>query len=598
VDLERPGSADAPEWAVWQRRLLQDYTDVVHWWIDNRQLPNGELNGYLEDDTELTCEWGFLPLVTADQKVRDAMALMAECVWSVIGEGGYSPDTMDAEHAGEYAGLSQPFMMLLDYGNPVYVERCMRTVKNMEWWTLVNEHGHRHFRSYMFNATRVDDSEGKDIDHACNAYAMKSGFYAAWYCAAAQPRGWLTEWARAWAHAAMSTDKGKPVGAIPFDIHARTGEIAPYTERWNQSVYMRDCVTHVKDLLLGAWDWSGDASVVEPLKYQGASLNEPDMMWRMRSGDTSRDEAAVARAEELIEGNRAQSTDPEPGSWSAYNMYDELTYLWAWWASRDMRYLIEGLQEQCRNMERMRWLITEAEPYTDRAYIPGDRLLPFMMLGGSGGEVRANYPDFAVSWEGIGHEVAVLVTERSETHLKVLAYSFADRPLDVIMRTWSLPHGTYRVAYGVDADGDGTAETNVETNVVGLHRYAPVVLTLAPGKTTVITAEQLERADDITGRPDLALSAADVQIEGDALTVTVHNLGAAPTPAGIPVQVLDGQGKVMAEAELPPIEAPSDCVPRTATVRLKAAGARTIVLNAGGQLPEITEVNNIVRVAR
>ncbi len=592
VDLVRPGPADAPEWAVWQRKLLKEYADIVHWWIDNRQLPNGELNGYLEDDTELTCEWCFLPLVTYDAKVREAMRLVAEAVWSVIGEGGYSPHTMDAEHAGEYAGLSQTFMMLLDYGNPLYVERCMKTVKNMEWWTLVNGQGHRHFRSYLFNASRVDDSEGKDIDHACNAYAMKSGFYAAWYSGAIQPRGWLTEWARGWAHAAMSTDKEKPLGAIPFDIHARTGEIAPYTEKWNQSVYYRDCVTHVKDLLLGGWDWSGDAAMVEPLKYQGSAFSEPDTMWRMRSGDTSRDEMAVARAEQLIEENQTQSDFPEPGSWNAYNMYGELAYLWAWWATRDMRYLEEGLKEQCRNMERMRWLITEAEPYTDRAYIPGDRLLPFMMLGGSGGEVRANYPDFAVSWEGIGHDVAVIVTDRSDTRLKVLAYSFADQPLDVVMRTWSLPHGTYRVSYGVDEGGDGAADTNIETNVVALHRYAPVFLTLAPGKTTVITAEQLERADEITGRPDLALSAVDVQAEDEELVVTVHNLGAAPTPAGIQVEGHNGQGKVVAQAELPAIEAPSDCVPRTATVRLKAAGVSAIMLNPGGQLPEITEQNN------
>ena len=36
VDLVRPGPADAPEWAVWQRKLLKDYADIVHWWIDNR----------------------------------------------------------------------------------------------------------------------------------------------------------------------------------------------------------------------------------------------------------------------------------------------------------------------------------------------------------------------------------------------------------------------------------------------------------------------------------------------------------------------------------------------------------------------------------
>ncbi len=596
VDLERPGPPDAPEWAVWQRKLLQDYADIVHWWIENRQISTGELDAYWADDTELSCEWCFVPLVTSDEKIWRALELVAEGIWRVIGEGGYSPRTMDAEHAGEYAGLSQPCMTLLDYGNPLYVERCMKTVKNMEWWTLVNEQGHRHFRSYLFNASRVDDSEGKDIDHACNAYAMKSGFYAAWYSANAQPRGWLTEWARGWANAAMSTDKGKPLGAIPYDIHAKTGEIAPYTEKWNQSVYYRDCVTHVKDLLLGAWDWTGDPAVVEPMKHQGASLNEPDLMWRMRSGETCRDEAAITRAEALIEQNHTQSDSPEPRSWSAYSMYGELAYLWAWWATRDTRYLVEGLQEQCRDMERMRWLITEAEPYTDRAYSPGDRLLPFMMLGGSGGEVRANYPDFAVSWEGIGHDVAVLVTERGDTGLKVLAYSFADRPLDVVMRTWSLPHGSYRVACGVDTDGDGAADEAVETNEMELARYWPVPVRLRPGVTTVITAEQIEELDVITGRPDLAISRHNVIIEGDELVLTVHNIGALDVPEGLQVRTLGTQGQALRSAPLPVIPAPLNCVPSTVTVRLPAGGADAVFVDAERELAEITEVNNIVHL--
>ena len=119
-------------------------------------------------------------------------------------------------------------------------------------------------------------------------------------------------------------------------------------------------------------------------------------------------------------------------------------------------------------------------------------------------------------------------------------------------------------------------------------------LTLAAGKTTVITVEQLERADDLRSRPDLALSAADVRAEGDELVVTVHNVGAAPTPAGIGVEAWDGEGRVVARAELPAIEAPADCLPRTATVRLEAAGASRVVLDPGGRLPEITEVNNLL----
>jgi len=592
VELGRPGPPDAPEWAVWQHRLLEGYTEIAHWWIDHRQLPNGELNGYLEDDTELSCEWAFVPLATGDEKVRSALRLMGEAVWNVIGDGGYSQVTMDSEHAGEYAGLSQTFMMLLDYGNPLYVERCLTTSKNLEWWTLVNDRGERHFRSYLFNASRVDDSPGHDIDHACNAYAMKPAFYASWYSANPEPREWMVQWARGWARAAMSDQKGKPVGALPYDILGRTGEIAPYSERWNQSVYYRDGLDHVKDLLYGAWDWSGDPALVAPLAYQGATVNEPDAAWRIRSGDTTRDAAVIEAVEKMIADNNAAGDDPQPGSWSAYTMYSELRYYFAWWATRDLRYLTEGLKEQCRNLERMRWLITEAEPYTDRAYIPGDRLLPFTMLGGSGGEVRAIYPDFAVSWEGIGTDVATLVTERTDSDLTVLAYSFAAQPIGAALRVWSLPHGRYHVALGVDTDGDGIADADLVEDDRELWRYEAVPVRLAPGATTVITARRIEALDDTRLRADLAIGERDVVRAGEELVVTVHNIGAAGAPAGLRVVALDADGRELAAADLSAVPAPHACVPSTVTVRLPAGRARAVVLDPEERLPEITEVNN------
>ncbi len=591
VELERPGPADAPDWAVWQRKLLQDYTEIVHWWIDNRQLPNGELGGIWEDDTELSCEWAFLPLVTGDAKVRASLTLIAEGIWRIVGDGGYSPRTMDAEHAAEYVTLSQPQMMLIDYGNPLYVERCMQMIKHMEWWTLINEQGHRHFRSYMFNATSIDDSEGRDFDHVHTAYAAKPGLYAAWYSANEQPRRWLTEWAGGWLAAAMSTQKDKPVGAIPYDVLAKTGEIAPYTDRWNRSAYMNDGRAQVKDLLLGAWDWTGDERFLAPFRYP-EGMRAPEMMWRMVSGDAARDASVIAWADTTIEQNHALNGSDEENSWPPTSMYSELQYYWAWWASGDMDYLVEGLQEQCRNMERMRWLITEAEPYTDRAYIPGDRLLPFMALGGSGGEVRASYPDFAVSWEGIGDSVAPLVVERTAERLRVLAYSFADEPLDATMRTWSVQPGRWQVTIGPDADGDGAMDTAGERRELILGRYTPVALTLPPHTTTVIEATLLEPGADERSRADLGLSQRDVRRDGDDLLVTVHNIGAAASPAGAVLSALGADGREIARVELPAIPAPVKCIPSMVEARVHAPGAARVQLDPDAVLAEITRVNN------
>jgi len=42
--------ADAPEWAVHQRESLERLTDVIEWWIDHRQQPNGAFGGGWGDD--------------------------------------------------------------------------------------------------------------------------------------------------------------------------------------------------------------------------------------------------------------------------------------------------------------------------------------------------------------------------------------------------------------------------------------------------------------------------------------------------------------------------------------------------------------------
>jgi len=164
------------------------------------------------------------------------------------------------------------------------------------------------------------------------------------------------------------------------------------------------------------------------------------------------------------------------------------------------------------------------------------------------------------------------------------------------MRTWSLPHGSYRVACGVDTDGDGAADEAVETNEMELARYWPVPVRLRPGVTTVITAEQIEELDVITGRPDLAISRHNVIIEGDELVLTVHNIGALDVPEGLQVRTLGTQGQALRSAPLPVIPAPLNCVPSTVTVRLPAAGADAVFVDAERELAEITEVNNIVHL--
>jgi hypothetical protein len=100
-------------------------------------------------------------------------------------------------------------------------------------------------------------------------------------------------------------------------------------------------------------------------------------------------------------------------------------------------------------------------------------------------------------------------------------------------------------------------------------------------------------------RPDLGIGEDDVKIEGNRMKVTVHSLGSVDAPAS-KVVLRDRAGKVLASAGVPSIKAPLDLFPKTATVSLTLpAGSDwkggSVTVESGGDVPEITEVNNRVQ---
>jgi hypothetical protein len=101
-------------------------------------------------------------------------------------------------------------------------------------------------------------------------------------------------------------------------------------------------------------------------------------------------------------------------------------------------------------------------------------------------------------------------------------------------------------------------------------------------------------------RPDLGIGADDVRISKGAIRVTVHSLGSVPAPSST-VTLIDASGHEVAHAQVPPIPAPLDLLPKTAQVTLRVgaglwmAGAK-VRLRADGEVQEITQLNNEVAV--
>ncbi|MFC1529030.1 LamG-like jellyroll fold domain-containing protein, partial [Candidatus Latescibacterota bacterium] len=150
-----------PLWAFRQVEYLKIYSDIILWWIDNRQIENGELGGGLSDDSDFTNVWPVPALMGVEpEKVTDSLHRELEAIY----ENGMFTDGLntiftDALHTTEEGVNVQAQLFLLEYGDPKLAERIMETALAFERVTGINRAGHRHFRSSYFSATEVADED-------------------------------------------------------------------------------------------------------------------------------------------------------------------------------------------------------------------------------------------------------------------------------------------------------------------------------------------------------------------------------------------------------------------------------------------------------
>jgi hypothetical protein len=461
---------------------------------------------------------------------------------------GYSNCIWDVEHAAEESSYSQPRMVLLDYGNPKWIERCLDTIEHFGFWTDINPQGHRHFKSYLFQANQIGTGEETDSDAADNARAMKPGNYVLWYNGSEPVARWFTEWADAWVEDALKTERGKPAGVLPGEIVFATCQIGREGSPWDRVKRYGDghYTYHTEDELVTAYHLTRDPKYLKPIEAMiahGRSSEMAAVNWRKLTGDTQFDEKFIA-------SGRGRPT--------AY------AYL-AWLATGDRSFLADGLVEAVRDFERTRYLITEAEPPTDRVPLPGNLLLRQMALGGVGVYV-AGWPQLAVSWEGTDYDVAPLVLQAASDELTAVVVNFGpDRR--VRMRLWELEPGVYEVTAGPDRDLDDRLDQVAYRHQQEVVRGTRVEIPLPGQAVTVVHLSQQERIQLPETRPDLALGPDDVEVADDrrSVAVTVHNVGSAPSPEAV-VEVRTAEGQVLGSAKVEALAPPIDLQPKVVQV--------------------------------
>ncbi|MHC4143812.1 MAG: hypothetical protein ACYSUD_03435 [Planctomycetota bacterium] len=608
----------APEWARVIYPAFCGLIDLSEWWVRFRQEPEGHIGGGWGDDVEMVGLFGYYGYVSrgvSELCVRGTGNLV-NGVWNlseVDPEIGYCQPMADAEHSAEWTGNTLGMMVQLDYGNPTWIERSMKTGKLIrDLWTDYDKNGRRHFRANFFGAAQVG-SGPRTNDSWINYRAVSPATSVLNYNNNPTIARLYVELAEAWLAAAMSTDRGKPRGVIPAQVSfpervlgglnspnwwtaAHPPRTVNYDWQWQQYK------GYVLDVMMAAYKQTRDEKFLEPLRLEYELA--------CKHGFEPEAPSPLARRSRKTQ----VKTKAKPGSeaWVAAKAQQTERWLQA-------KQLIEGRQGQLQNRwtraqiiesgrvaaEHLKknWPVStsEAGP-TDRVGFPGIITPFFIYTGGSWGGplLRA-----AVTYENTTKDFAAAVVAADPQGLRIWYCSLAPDERTIGIVPWELePGGTYRLVLGVDSDEDGEIDRRVEEREFVFPQHgSPINIKAKPRVNYIVEIDQLKRGRPAGPAPDPGLSAEDIRFNSDRnlLMARIHNVGSKPV-RGVKVAFYDGDpqkgGRRVGLQTIPNIEPPNDLEPRTVTVgvnyRIESPTEIYIVVDPDNEIAdEITTFNNV-----
>ncbi len=458
----------APAWARYLRELYARQCAVLNWWFTKRQYKDGQLGGGWGDDCEILRDWGPLAVIsTGDPAIVAGIERLCDGIWGAAvdpqwGFGEYG----DVEHSAEPSADTQPTMMILRWGDPLWIERNMRAAKTIrDVYMGVDETGHYRFRSGHYGAGLVGKGPRQEGDVHYNTRTMKHLQHLAFWGNAEARRVYLS-WVEGWRRQTMTDYPNKPAGVVPGQLFFPSGTPIPpagtAAKDWvSANAPNPDDPPGMAGMIHGgfiaAYRLTGDVRYLEPMQQylmrtsfgplfkDDVRRNVGSREWVIygQQGDTHTDTVASFR---WVTGDRTVDEYllrfPSP-----YQRY---------MVTNDLDDLVKAIEGAARSMRVNFRLMTEELLQTDRAGLPCSR----ESLGAYTGAVHnwrdGLMPAMAVTWEVPDPHFAALVVASTDRRLRVWVYSFHDEPIRVGMRIWRLTPGRYAATHGEILPGETT----------------------------------------------------------------------------------------------------------------------------------------------
>jgi len=470
-------------------------------------------------------------------------------------------------------------MMGIDYGNPTYFERSLKTGELMrDLWMDKNDRGHLHFKSMTLGNRAVGKTSGwaikAQLDHPLNGRAAFPATWAWWYSPVDGLDQLFSEWAEAWLEDSEREENGKPAGVIPGPIGFPSGTLggnqatewrrgAPKTNSYENPTY----TNYITALFSHMYKKTGDPKWLKPKTVR------------------------VTPAE-VFEDVLSSVADP-----TAETRIED----------KDKHINKEADLETILRIIRMTWpSVTSEIAATDRIAVPGLMQILRLLTGG----ISSGGMDFIpATFERTSRDISFMNLVSSPREVKSIFYSFADGPEDVHMRLWNLKvMARHSVRIGVDTNDDDEIDETIKAfDYKHLHRGDTVDFTIPAKKTVVVEINRTEDGPRVQERVvDLALASEDIEYKDGQLSITIHNIGNLDCEP-FSFNVWHGKpenGTLLKSFEVNALEAPNDLKPRRVTrtldwtlpdqASLQNPATITVVVDPDDAHYEITERNNVI----
>ncbi|MBK8946332.1 MAG: hypothetical protein IPM32_13835 [Ignavibacteriae bacterium] len=610
---EIPQNIDSvPEWAFLQKIALDGVTDIIHYWVENRQAENGEFGGKFDDDVEMMRWWPVARTVAKDSLTLVGMEKLVNGIWeSGWIENGFSKKLRDVEHSSEPVADTQPMMIALDYGNPVYIERCMQSLDKVDLWTGINKNGHRHFKSSWYSATDIDTAKPKDCDVEMNTRTVKAIRWLAWYNRHPKAMKFLREWSDSWLEDCLRTDKGKPKGIVPAAIHFEEDEICIYTDNWYESgmfwhYYDYTGGTKMLNEFLSSYLLFNDKKYLEPLeltlklieKNINKSLDEVEKgseEWITKILLESDNFAETVEIWRLLTGNN-----------SFDNLIEQIgsDYL-KFRLNGNEQHLIDGSITIIDNSYYNRNLITTEAYFTDRVELKnlrggkdqGTSHIEAMYNGSSFADIF--YPFSPISWNNVGNNLSAVVKESSDSAISIIVFNHSKEKIFPTIMFNQLKDGLYNFNLAEKKSNKVNKDENFEIR----KRNTEFTFELKSNSEMIVDISQIKKMEtDENNRPDLAINFSELKISetnNDKINVEIpiHNIGIENAKDfNVNLYYLhNGTNHLIQSESIKNISAPFDLKSKTVQINFiinNKVGKYRIIIDNENKINEITEINN------